>query len=518
MKIATREIIREIDRLAIEKYGIPSIVLMENAGRAAADVLVKEFPYANRAAVFAGSGNNGGDGFVIARHLIGQGLKITTYIASDIRKYKGDALINLNALIKMGAKIVELNDNGLRKYRRADVIVDALLGTGIDRKITGFYQRIIEFINAREEPCLAVDIPSGLDSNTGFPLGSTIVADLTVTFVLPKLGTSIYPGAEFAGDIYVADITTPKLLEANIKYELLTNKEVRDLLIPRRPDSHKGTYGHLLILAGSTGKSGAATLAAMGAYRVGSGLVTVGVPESLNAIMEEKTTEAMTEPIPETKQHTFGSVSLLRVLEILSDGKTALTIGPGISTTDDALEFLYEIIRQCEVPILIDADGITLVAKEPKILREAKAPVVLTPHPGEMSRLMGISTEEVQKDRIGLSIDFSKRFNSYLILKGARSLISTPEGNIYVNTTGNAGMASGGMGDVLSGAVGGFLAQGLDPSNACRLGVFAHGLAGDIVANQLGKVGIIARDVADTLPKSLNEIPSMDKYPVTRIR
>jgi len=517
MKIATREIVREIDRLTIGKYGIAGLILMENAGRASADVLLDNFAYAEKVAIFAGGGNNGGDGFVIARHLISEGLDVDTYIVSDPKKYKGDALTNYKALKNIGGNIVELKNN-LRKYKKADVIVDALFGTGLDREIAGFYKKVIEFINSQGVPTLAVDLPSGLDSNTGYPLGTAVLADITVTFVLPKLGMSIYPGVEYAGEIYVADITTPNFLEDDIPYELLSNESVDYLLAPRYEDTHKGTYGHLFILAGSPGKSGAASLAALGAQRSGTGLVTVGIPKSLNPIMEQKTTEAMTEPLPETDIETLGTISIKRALEIMENRKSALAIGPGISTTEETREFLYEIIRNSNLPMLIDADALTLVAENPKILKEAKAPIVLTPHPGEMSKLAGISTEEVQDNRVGVSLDFSAKYNVFLVLKGARSIVSTPKGEIFINTTGNAGMASGGMGDVLTGIIGGFLAQRLDPVDACKLGVFAHGLAGDLVAQENGEAGMIARDVANILPKAISQIPQMDEHPVTRIR
>ncbi|GJM14691.1 MAG: bifunctional NAD(P)H-hydrate repair enzyme [Thermodesulfobacteriota bacterium] len=517
MKIATREIIREIDRLTIKKYGVPGLILMENAGRAVADVLLDNFDYADRVAIFAGGGNNGGDGFVVARHLISEGLDVNTYVVSDPKKYKGDALTNYKALVKIGGNIIELKDN-LRKYKQADVIVDALFGTGLDREVTGFYKKVIEFINVQGVPTIAVDIPSGLDSNSGYPLGTAILADITVTFVLPKLGISIYPGVEFAGEIYVADITTPDFLEDDIPYELLSSESVVDIIEPRYEDTHKGIYGHLFILAGSPGKSGAAALSALGAQRSGTGLVTVGIPKSLNPIMEQKTIEAMTEPLPETDLETFGIVSLDRAMEIAENKKTAIAIGPGISTTNETREFLYEIIRNLELPMVIDADALTLIADNPKILNVAKAPIVLTPHPGEMSRLAGISTEEVQANRIGVALDFSTKYNVYLVLKGARSVISTPQGEIYINTTGNAGMASGGMGDVLTGIIGGLLAQQIEPADACTLGVFAHGLAGDLAAEQSGEAGIIASDVANKLPNAIRKIPKMDDNFITKIR
>ncbi len=518
MKIATRDIIREIDRKSIEKYGIPGLVLMENAGRATADVIIAEYPYTQAAAVFAGGGNNAGDGFVIARQLISEGVEVVTYVASDPKKYKGDALTNYRALKKSGGEIVELGGS-LRKYRTADIIVDALFGTGLERKVTGFYKKVIEFINSQSAPVISVDLPSGLDADTGHPLGAAVEADITVTYALPKIGTSVYPGVDYAGDVFLANITTPEVLEEDISLELLTAYDVVDIIPPRHEDTNKGTYGHLLILAGSPGKSGAATLASEGALRVGTGLVTVGVPFSLNPIMEQKTTEVMTEPLPETDLKTFGKLSVQRALELASEKRiSALALGPGMSTSDEAGEFLFQIIRRTDKPMVIDADGLTLISHEPEILKKAKAPIILTPHPGEMSRLTGLSISDIQGDRVKTALEFTRRYGVHLILKGARSVISTPEGEISINTTGNPGMASGGTGDVLTGVVGGLLAQRLEPAEACKLGTFVHGLSGDLVADEIGDAGLTAGDLADTLPEALSAIPEIEEEPVIRIR
>lgn len=505
MKLASREIVREIDRASIDEFGIPGLILMENAGRAVAKVVLQEFPEAKKIAIFAGGGNNGGDGFVVARHLIGAGFDVITYLVSDPKKYKGDALTNLEALHKIGGKMVEVKGS-VSEYKQADLIIDALFGTGLDREIKGFYREVIEFINSQPIPRLAIDLPSGLDSDTGFPLGVSVKADVTVTFVIPKLGLAIYPGIDYAGKVYLVDITTPNVLEKEIPFELITYDTIRTILKPRHPDTHKGTFGHLFVLAGSPGKTGAATLVALGALRVGTGLVTVGIPKSLNPIMEEKLTEAMTEPLPETERGILGKVSLDAVLKIMSSRKTALAIGPGISTTEDTANLLYEILRKSTLPIVVDADGITLIAQNLDILREAQAPIILTPHPGEMSRLIGKSSGEVQKDRIGVARDFSSMYNVYTVLKGARTVISTPDGRAFINPTGNPGMASGGMGDVLSGVIGGFLAQGYSPSDTCILGVFTHGLAGDMAADKKGEAGIIAGDIADLMPEAIKRI------------
>ncbi|MCH8028329.1 MAG: NAD(P)H-hydrate dehydratase [Candidatus Dadabacteria bacterium] len=505
MKLATREIIRNIDRQSIEEYGVLGLVLMENAGRAASSVILGEFPRARSAAVFAGGGNNGGDGFVIARHLRSAGLEVTAYLASDPEKLAGDALTNYNALRSAGAEIVKLNGR-CTNYVEADVVVDALLGTGLTRDVEGFYAKVIRFINGLAAPKVAVDLPSGLDADTGFPLGEAVKADVTVTFVLPKLGLAVYPGIDYAGRVYVADITTPKFLEEDIPYELITYDSIRGYVAPREGDTHKGTYGHLLILAGSPGKTGAAMLVARGAGRVGTGLVTVGVPSGLNPIFEGSLLEAMTEPLPESVDGCLGKDALDYVLNVLLKNKTALVIGPGISTEGEIKEFVNEIVLCCEAPVVIDADGITVIAQEPGVLKEMKAPCVLTPHPGEMSRLTGATTKEVQRNRVEIARDFAAMYNVYVVLKGARTVVAEPGGRVFVNPTGNPGMATGGTGDVLSGVIGGLLAQRLDPRGACSLGVFAHGLAGDMCREAVGEAGMLAGDIAEMVPGALREI------------
>jgi NAD(P)H-hydrate epimerase len=505
MKIATRQQVREIDRSAIEDYKIPGLVLMENAGRSAAQLITNNYAEVKNIAVFSGIGNNGGDGFVIARHLVSKGFNTTTFICGDEKKYEGDALLNYKSLNNMGAKIVTLKEK-LPHNLQCDLIVDCIFGTGLDRKVKGFYNQLIEFLNGRPAPILSVDIPSGLDANSGKPHGCCIKADVTVTFALPKTGTVIYPGIDYCGDLYVSSITTPAILENNIDVELISALDIRPLIHTRNKDTHKGTYGHLFIIAGSAGKSGASTLSATGALRIGTGLVTAGVPESLNPVIEEQLTEAMTEPLPETKNGLLANNSLKKALEVLSDKKTALAIGPGISTSKQTGSFLIKLLGQCNVPVVIDADAITLISKNLNILKNLKIPVILTPHPGEMARLVGKKNKEIQENRINISRDFSRKFGVYLVLKGARTVISTPAGKVFINPTGNPGMATGGMGDVLTGIIGGLLAQGYNAENSCKIGVFVHGLAGDIACEEISDSGFLATELADNIPKAMNNI------------
>lgn len=512
MKIGTREILREIDRVTIDKYGIPGLVLMENAGRAVSNVIISEFPDVNSVAIFCGSGNNGGDGFVTARHLLKRGVRVKAYIKNSPKDYTGDAGTNLQILKNMGGEIVRIKKD-FSNFTGCDVAVDAIFGTGLDREVQGRYREIVEFVNGLFCPVVSVDLPSGIDANKGTELGVCVHADITVTFVIPKLGITVYPGADYAGRIYVADISTPVELEEKIPYEVITPGKCADLLRTRENNSHKGTYGHLLVLAGSTGKSGAAYLCGLGAARSGTGLVTLGIPHSISSTMEQKTTEIMTEPVSDSGTGVFGNYSLVDIKEI-SRNKSVIATGPGITTSKDTEQFLYELLDQTELPVVADADAISLIAKNPGILKKTKHPVILTPHPGEMARLCNTTSREIQEDRIGYSIGFATEHKVFIVLKGARTVVATPDGRLYINPTGNPGMASGGMGDVLTGIIAGFLSQGYSQEESCLLSVFLHGLAGDMVADNYGEFGYLASEVADVIPEAAGEIldDTFDSY------
>ena len=502
MKVATREEIREIDRASVEEHGISESVLMENAGRAVCVAAMRKFPRAQHIAVVCGGGNNGGDGFVAARHLAAKGKDVTVYTAKEKSAYTGRPLENLRAAAGSGITITELAGDP-SKIAPCDLIVDALLGTGAQGEVREADARLIEFINNADAGCLSVDIPSGVHSNTGAVPGAAVRADATVTFVMPKIGTAIYPGAEYAGEIFVAGITTPRHLEEKINCEIATYETCAELLRSRPADSHKGTYGHTLILAGGVGKSGAAILATDAAVRAGSGLVTLGVPQSIHGVAEQKTAEAMTEPLADTGGH-FGECSADRALEIM-DGKNALVTGPGISALEETAGFLRRILAGRKMPAVIDADGLNIIAQNPDIKKQA-AGVVLTPHPAEMARLCGKTTAQIQADRIGAARDFARETGTFVVLKGARTVTATPEGKVFINPTGNPAMASGGMGDVLAGVIGGLLAQGYPPQDACVLGVFAHGLAGDMCAEKTGGMAVRAGEVCAALPAAFMQI------------
>ncbi len=507
MNAATAKIIRELDRLATEEYGIPGAVLMENAGRGSAKILLERYPeaYQTGVTIVAGTGNNGGDGFVIARHLANQGVEVDVFIAGPAEKVRqGESAENLSTIRKMGIPIVPMTkDEDLAALADSiagrGIVVDALLGTGLERDVSGIFSRAIAIINEGYS-VLSVDIPSGISSDTGKVMGSAVKADVTVTFALPKLGNLLYPGAELCGDLIVLDIGIPTVLVDRMKItdHVLVPELFASLMTKRRPTAHKGDFGHLLILAGSMGKTGAAALCGMGALAAGAGLVTVGAPESQVGVLAAKLTEAMTEPLPDDNgaldQTAFG-----RITKIIG-GKSAVALGPGLGTGAGAWEVTRRLITEVDLPMVIDADGINVVALEPGILKQKKGQVILTPHPGEMGRLIGKSADEVEQDRIGISKGFAAEFGVWLVLKGARTLIASPAGDLFIATGGNPGMASGGMGDVLTGLIGGFLAASNDPALSAAAGVFIHAAAADRARERVGEISLIAGDVLSEVP------------------
>ena len=515
MKLVTASQMQELDRRTIEECGIPGIVLMENAGRGAAELLVRYFPEARTGsvAILTGGGNNGGDGLVIARYLKNWGIQVKVYLVSSIDEVKGDAATNLQIWLAMGGELVEVVFKGdfagiKKEFPKASLMVDAIFGTGLHSEVKGFLKDTISFVNSLPQPVMAVDIPSGLDATTGKVLGEAIRADLTVTFGLAKIGQVIEPGVSHVGQLEIIDIGIPRHLipEAAIKTYLLGPDELdMSLLDPRPAQSHKGDYGHLFVLAGSPGKTGAASMVCSGAMRIGAGLVTLGIPAGLNPILEAKLTEAMTAPLPDAGSGYLTADAVERIYQLL-EGKTALALGPGISTESPVQEVIVKLIPETTLPLVIDADGITALLSRLEILKQCKGSVILTPHPGEMARLAGITTQEVQTDRIGVAKSCAASYNAIVVLKGNRTVIATPDQEVYINPTGNPGMASGGTGDVLTGMIGGLLAQGLPPLEAAKWGVYVHGLAGDMAAQAIGEIPLIASDIIDYLPDALAEV------------
>jgi NAD(P)H-hydrate epimerase len=511
MKVVTSHTMQEIDRQAIDECGIPALDLMERAGQGCLDTIISQFGRAGRAMIIAGKGNNGGDGSVIARLLCAAGWSVTVCVLAERSDVSGDAATNLD---RLAADMVnycpaqgQLSLLFQDQIADADLIVDALLGTGLRSDVSGVFREAIETINASGRPVLAVDIPSGIHGTTGRVLGCAIHATCTVTFAFAKLGHVLYPGAEHTGRLIVVDIgIPPHLMESAGGYDFLNQEAICPLMQRRDRQAHKGHFGHCLIVAGSTGKTGAAALTANSALRAGSGLVTLAVAESLHRILEIKTTEVMTVPLPDANSGYLTS-SAFPAIEKLLEGKDVLALGPGLDRHLGTTSLVRTIIESVSLPMVIDADGLNALAEDITVLRRKKSDtVVLTPHPGEMARLLGTSIPDVEAIRISVAQEFARDFGIYLVLKGARTIIASPAGTAAINGSGNPGMATGGMGDVLTGIIASLLGQGYCAWDACRLGVFIHGYAGDMVAEEKGEIGIFASDVQEKLPYASNRL------------
>ncbi len=521
MKLLTAAEMRELDRRAIAEVGIPSLVLMENAGRSIYQVLRREFPeLAGEVAVLAGRGNNGGDGFVVARYLANAGTPVAVFLLGRRDQVGGDARVNLEILAHQGLEVVEVLEESqlqaaLDRLARAGLIVDALLGTGLNSPVTGLLASLIHRVNHLKRAVLAVDLPSGLSADTGEVLGVAVQADVTVACGWPKIGQIVAPGRDYVGRLWRVDLGIPPDLAREAKVCLAEARELRELLPPRPWDSHKGTFGHLLVLAGSEGKTGAAALACQGGLRAGAGLVTLGVAQSLNDIMEVKITEAMTLPLPQAEGARALGRRALEPIEAFAGGCAALALGPGLGTHPETRELVRTLVQRLDRPMVVDADGINALAGDQEMPKEkgqrknfslgVAGPRILTPHPGELARLLGCSPKEVQSRRLALAREAAGQYGVVLVLKGAQTLVAAPDGRLSLNPTGNPALASGGTGDVLTGLIGGFLAQGLSAWDAARLGVYLHGLSADCFAAQHGPRGLVAGDLLARFPEVLGQ-------------
>lgn len=498
MKACFAAQMREIDKSASELAGIPSIVLMENAAISCVKHLEKIDLKNKRTAIFCGKGNNGGDGFAIARHLINKGIEASVFLVCG-SDFSGDALTNYEILSKMGADISEILDEDSLKYKimSYDIVVDAIFGTGIKGEIKGIAAEVIEAINKYAKYVFSVDIPSGVNADDGSIGNVAVRADMTVTFAAYKIGMLSFPGADFCGKIIVEDISIPKYIKEHININVIDQKIAENIMPKRKANSHKGDYGKLFIVGGSKGLTGAPAMAAEAALRCGCGLVTVGIPENLNDIMETKLTEPMTLPLSQTD----GFIDSASAAEILkkAEGCDALVFGPGIGRKPEITDILREILKNSKIPVIIDADGLYVLSKDMDMLFGCSCNLIFTPHEMEFSRLTGYSPEEIQKNRLSLSEKFASELGVTLVLKGAKTIVTTPEGKQYINITGNDGMATGGSGDVLAGMIGAFLARGCTECEAAVLGVYCHGLAGDKAAEILGKDSLMPSDIISSI-------------------
>lgn len=529
IKVATAHEMMDIDRVAISKYGIAGTELMERAGHACVDKIKEIYFNSNlithnsKLYVLCGGGNNGGDGFVIARILHGEGRNVNAYLSVPASKLKGDTQINYIRAKKAGVPIFPIKrflslsfQANLPVGRQVSpglttqnsLIIDALFGTGLSKEVRKPLSNVIKKVNSLSSPVLSVDIPSGISSDTGQVMGSAIKAGHTVTFGLPKRGHLLYPGAEYTGRLSIADIGFPQklLTSSKIKVNLIQKADAFSLMPQRPKDSHKGTYGHVLIIAGSRGKTGAALMAAKACLRTGAGLVTIGIPDSLVDTFQARVTEEMILPLPDKGNGTLSSVAAKVILYFLKKRGNVLAIGPGISNDKEISEVVCDLIKGSNVPIVIDADGLNAIAGNTSILKKSGAPVILTPHSGEMARLLNGKTENLYDDRINTAITFAKKTKTYLVLKGAPAINAAPSGDSFINSTGNPGMSTAGVGDVLTGMISAFLAQGLSPRDASILGVYMHGKAGDIAAAKKGEHSLIASDIIKAIPSAFKSI------------
>jgi len=541
MKVVTADEMRNIDRKTIEEFGVPGVVLMERAGLAVAS-RIEEIFGRKRVLVVCGSGNNGGDGFVVARNLNKAGWDVKVFLTSMPENLKGDALIQYKTAAKSGVAISpveELLTHHSSLITRHSIFVDALLGTGLSKNIAGTLSELIRVVNNVNVPIVSVDIPSGISSDNGQIMGQAVRADYTITFGLPKRGHLLYPGAEHTGQLFIEDIGFPEelLRSDRLNVELLTKEEVFSLLPQRRRYSNKGDYGHVLIIAGSRGKTGAALMAAKACLRSGAGLVTIGVPESLADIFQSRVTEEMTLILPDMGNGMLSEKAAGAVLDFLKERADVVAIGPGIGVTAGIRRLMKTLIQHSTAPLVIDADGINSLQGERGLFSKSKAPIIVTPHPGEMARLLqrsavrthqsapppippprggrvreGVKSTrselltKIEQDRINTALSFAKETGTYLVLKGVPTIIAEPAGRAYVNSTGNPGMATAGTGDVLTGMISGFLGQGLKALDASILGVYMHGLAGDIAATEKGAYSLIATDIIDNLPAAFHSL------------
>jgi len=546
MKIITSAEMREIDRVTSERYGVSSLTLMENAGSAVAEFALKAYPVAKTFGVICGRGNNGGDGFVVARKLCEAGREARVLLLADPRELRGDATEKYGLLTaksksppfrkkreKRGAtedraqtknwdvpRLVLFEgwdeSDSANSVFESDVLIDAILGSGFRPPVSGVYAEAIAKINSVRAPVIAVDIPSGADADVmGEQTGAVARAGAIVTFTAPRPAHVF--GNLTAGPIVIAPIGSPdEAIQSSLNLNLITPKDIAPLIGPRPRDSNKGMYGHVLVIGGSLGKAGAAAMAGFSALRAGAGLVTVATPRSVLPTVAGFHPELMTEPLEETTDGTISAAALKR-LQGLAEKKTLLAIGPGISRNEETAEIVRKLVAQAEIPIVLDADGLNAFEGQVKNFNSSgrrataedveKSVLVLTPHPGEMSRLTGLSTQAVQRDRLNVARSFAKEHGVILVLKGDRTIVASPSGEVWVNPTGDPGMATGGTGDILTGIVAGMLAQHPQRSfEAVLAAVYLHGLAGDIGRENVGEQPLVATDLVHALPVAFQRV------------
>jgi NAD(P)H-hydrate epimerase len=503
MKIATVDEMRFMDRYAIEKLGIAEEILMENAGIAAVNVLQNKIGISDKKfVIFCGSGNNGGDGLVVARLLHSNSGHVKVFLLGDINKYKGAAKSNLAIIARLPVEVIKLEKAAIaqKDIAHCDTVIDAIWGTGLDRPVAGLAAEVIALINKSKKKVLSLDIPSGINGNTGEIMGAAVKADYTVTFGLPKIGNVLYPGYEFGGELFVSHISFPRSLTEDNDLKIATNDYIA--LPKRSAEAYKGSTGDVLFVAGAANYYGAPYFAAMSFLKSGGGYARLASPRSVVPVIAKRGREIVYLPQEETET---GSIALKNKNTLLAAAEKVdmVVIGPGLSLQEETVRLVKELTAAIKVPLLIDGDGLTAIAENPEILCRRKAPTILTPHMGEMARLTGVSAMEISGNKIAVLRETTERLKATIVLKGAHSLIGTSGGNVYINLSGNAGMATAGSGDVLTGCIAAMYGMGLKSDEAARKGVFLHGYAGDLAAGKKGADGITAKDIMEHLPQAL---------------
>ena len=505
MKIATVDEMRFMDRYAIEKLGIAEEILMENAGLAAITVLQNKIGIKGRKfVIFCGTGNNGGDGLVVARLIHSHGGNAQVFLLGDANKFKGAAKTNFAIIAQLPIDVIKMESMAaIKKYvAHCDIIIDALFGTGLDRHVEGLAANVILLINKSKKKVLSLDIPSGVNGNTGEVIGIAVKADYTTTFGLPKIGNMLYPGYELGGKLFVSHISFPPALTENNNLQIATNDYVA---IPKRSaEAYKGSMGDVLFIAGAANYYGAPYFAAMSFLKAGGGYTRLASPQSIIGKLAVKGREIVYLPQEETMVGSIAFKNKNKLLEATAK-VDMVVIGPGLSLQEETVRLVQELAETIKVPLLIDGDGLTAIAEVPQILRGRKAATILTPHLGEMALLTGRPAAEISGNKIAVLREATEKLKATIVLKGAHSLIGTQSGKVYINLSGNAGMATAGSGDVLTGCIAAMYGLGLKPEEAIRKGVFLHGYAGDLAAAKKGADGITAKDIMEFLPQALKD-------------
>ncbi len=514
MRVLNTQQMREADRRTIDEIGIPSIVLMENAGRQAVAAMESAFEdlATSHVGVLCGRGNNGGDGFVVARTLVQRGVETSVFLLGSVADVRGDARTNLEVLGRIGLTVVEISNAQewelhFSEISRCDLLVDAILGTGFHGPLSGLLETVVADVNGLGVPVVAIDLPTGVSADTHEVEGEAIDASMTVTLAAPKIPLVLPPADTHSGDLVIADIgiPLPVLDEVEGPYiELLTRERMRELVPARVADSHKGDFGRILVIAGSLGRTGAAHLAAIGALRSGAGLVTIATPRSCVPIVAAMAPEYMTEGLEETASGTIDYAALDRILEFKAD---VIAIGPGLGQSPGTSAFVQGLVERAGVPLVLDADALNAFAGDPeRLMGRDGVDVVITPHPGEMARLLNVTVEAVQRNRLNCATEFAAAHRVHVVLKGHRTIVAGPDNRAFINLTGNSGMATGGTGDLLTGMIAAWFAQLLDAEAACKLAVYLHGTAGDLAEADEGDVALVASDIAARLGDAVMEL------------